>query len=153
VIATADLFDQLGEQLQSISIPFRNFGTPWFEGPVRTLQCREDNALLKATVSESGGGAVLVVDGGGFLTCALIGDVIAGIALENGWAGAVIYGAVRDQVALATLPFGVKALGTNPRTSGKTGKGSTDIVVEFGGVRFRPGARLYSDEDGIVVER
>jgi regulator of ribonuclease activity A len=94
---------------------------------------------------------VLVVDGGGSLHTALLGDVIAGLAVQNGWAGLVILGAVRDAAALADLPLGVKALGTNPRKSEKAGAGIADVPVGFGGVTFAPGDLLVSDDDGIVL--
>ncbi|WP_316309896.1 ribonuclease E activity regulator RraA, partial [Clavibacter michiganensis] len=124
-----------------------------FEGPVRTVRCFEDNVLLKSLLSSPGDGAVLVVDGDGSYGTALMGDMIAQLAVDNGWAGVVIHGCVRDSVAIAAMPLGVKALGTNPRKSGKQGGGETDVTVQFGGVTFRPGARLYADEDGVLVER
>ncbi|MFI2364706.1 ribonuclease E activity regulator RraA [Promicromonospora sp. NPDC019610] len=152
--ATADLYDELGETVQSVPVQFQlHGGVARFEGPVRTVRCFEDNALLKSIVSTPGDGAVLVVDGGGSLERALLGDMIARIAADNGWAGVVVHGAVRDRVALAEIPIGIKALGTNPRKSTKTGAGEADAEVTFGGVTFRPGARLWSDEDGILVER
>jgi len=151
---TADLYDELGERIQSLPLQLQLFGAhARFEGPIRTVKCFEDNALLKSVVSAPGGGAVLVVDGGGSLERALMGDMIAAIAAENGWAGAVINGAIRDRVAISEIPIGIKALGTNPRKSSKTGAGEADAPLEFGGVTFRPGAMLYSDEDGILVER
>ena len=107
--------------------------------------------MIKATLSEPGSGAVLVVDGAASLESALVGDVIAGLALRNGWAGLVIWGAIRDSVALAQLDLGIKALGSNPRKSAKHSVGQVDIPVEFGGTTFRRGDWLYSDEDGIVV--
>lgn len=100
-----------------------------------------------------GDGAVLVVNGRGSLNAALMGDLIAASAVENGWAGVVIHGAIRDSVAINALDLGVKALGTNPRKSAKLGVGEVDVDVSFGGVLFRIGAHLYSDEDGILVER
>lgn len=151
---TSDLYDERGEELQSLPLQLQNFGAhPSFSGAIRTVKCFEDNALLKATVSTPGSGNVLVVDGAGSLRRALMGDMIALIAAENGWTGVVINGAIRDRVALATIPLGVKALGSNPRKSTKLGIGVADEIVEFGGVTFRPGATLYSDEDGILVER
>ncbi|GAB3381465.1 ribonuclease E activity regulator RraA [Micromonospora halotolerans] len=122
-----------------------------FGGPAVTVRCFEDNALLKSIVSEPGEGRVLVVDGGGSLHTALMGDLIAGTAAENGWAGVVINGAVRDVVALAALPIGIKALGTNPRKSAKTGAGERDVPVSFGDCVFPPGAEVHSDDDGVVV--
>ena len=94
---------------------------------------------------------MLVVDGGGSLHSALMGDQIAASAVAHGWAGVVVHGVVRDVRELATLDLGVKALGSNPRKSSKSGAGERDEVVEFGGVRFVPGATLVSDDDGIVV--
>ena len=90
-------------------------------------------------------------DGGASFRCALLGDNIAATALANGWAGLVINGCVRDVVALGGLAIGIKALGSNPRPSGKVGGGETDVLVSFGGAVFSPGALLYSDEDGIIV--
>ena len=153
-VVTADLFDELGEEIQSVPIQFRSFGArAAFDGPVRTVRCFQDNALVKSTLSTPGEGAVLVIDGGGSLETALMGDMIAELAVANGWAGAVILGAIRDQNAINQLDLGVKALGTNPRKSTKTGSGELDVTLEFGGVTFRVGAHLYSDEDGILVER
>lgn len=152
--STADLYDELGESIQSLPLQLQDFGgSPSFEGTIRTVRCFEDNALLKSIVSEPGHGDVLVVDGGRSLATALMGDMIAEIAHANGWAGAVLFGAVRDRVALRSIPLGIKALGSNPRKSAKTGAGESGIVLEVDGVVFAPGRRLYADEDGILVER
>jgi regulator of ribonuclease activity A len=149
---TADLFDAHGDRLRVCQVQFREFGgTRRFHGPVRTIRTFEDNALIKRTLSEPGQGAVLVIDGGASLRCALIGDVIAGLADRNGWAGLVVYGAVRDTAALGKLGLGIKALGSNPRKSGKSGAGELDGAINFGGIDLRAGDWLYSDEDGIVV--
>ena len=150
--ATADLVDELGDRAESCDLQLRQLGgRRAFDGPVVTVRCFQDNALVKQVLSEPGDGRVLVVDGGGSLHCALVGDVIAGTAADNGWAGLVVHGVVRDSVALATLPLGIKALGTNPRKSTKTGAGERDVPVSFGGVVFTPGAHLFSDDDGVVV--
>lgn len=150
---TADLWDERGDTLQSLALPLMNVGgQPRFSGPVRTVRCFEDNALMKSLLSTPGGGAVLVVDGGGSIGTALMGDMIASIAIQNGWSGVVVHGAVRDRVVLARLPLGIRALASNPRKSAKTGVGEADVPVEFGGVVFRPGAMLYADEDGVVVD-
>ncbi|WP_417556041.1 ribonuclease E activity regulator RraA [Microbacterium sp.] len=154
MIATADLYDLHGENLQSLPLQLRSFGAvTQFEGPVRTVRCFQDNALVKQLLATPGDGAVLVIDGVGSLQTALMGDMIAQSAVDAGWAGVVIHGCVRDSVALGGMPLGVKALGTNPRKSAKEGLGEVDVPVEFGGIVFRPGARLYADEDGILVER
>jgi regulator of ribonuclease activity A len=151
-VATADLIDRHGDALQSCDLQFRQFGgRSRFWGRIRTVRCHQDNVLVRRVLSEPGSGQVLVVDGGGSLHTSLVGDVVAGLAQGNGWAGLVVHGAVRDVVALAGLEVGVKALGSNPRKSAKEATGEVDVPVAFGGVRFEPGAYLYSDEDGIVV--
>ncbi len=152
--STADLYDERGEELASLPLQLQNLGgRAAFEGPIRTIRCFEDNGLVKSTLATPGDGAVLVVDGAGSLNSALMGDMIAASAVANGWAGVVINGPVRDRLALAELDLGVKALGSNPRKSAKAGAGEVDVPVEFGGVTFVPGKRLFSDEDGILVER
>jgi regulator of ribonuclease activity A len=151
---TADLFDERGDELQSISRQFTSFGGfTAFSGPARTVKCFEDNALLKSVLSTPSQGQVLVVDGAGSLRCALMGDIIASLAVANGWAGIVINGAIRDRVAIASLPLGVRALGSNPRKSTKHGHGVADEPITIDGVTIRPGAWVFADEDGILVER
>ena len=150
--ATADLLDEYGDRAAVCEIEFRQFGGARdFAGEISTVRCYEDNVLVKQRVSEPGYGRVLVVDGKGSLRVALVGDMVAGLARDNGWAGLLIHGAVRDVTSLGELELGVKALGTNPRPSRKTGAGEVDEPVTFGGVTFRPGAVLYSDDDGVVV--
>jgi regulator of ribonuclease activity A len=122
-----------------------------FAGPVRTVSCHEDNALLHTLLREPGDGAVVVVDGGASLRTALLGDLMAARARDNGWAGLVIRGAVRDAALLADVRVGVRALGANPRRSGKAGKGEVDAPVTFGGVTFATGDILHADEDGVVL--
>ncbi|ODQ96246.1 ribonuclease E activity regulator RraA [Mycolicibacterium holsaticum] len=149
---TADLVDEIGPDVRSCDLQLRQYGgRAQFAGPVSTVKCFQDNALLKSVLSEPGRGGVLVIDGDGSLHAALVGDVIAGLGVQNGWAGLIINGAVRDAATLGTLEIGVKALGTNPRKSTKTGAGQRDIPVGFGGMVFTPGDVAYSDDDGIVV--
>lgn len=151
---TADLYDERGEELESISVQFQNFGgESHFSGPARTIRCFEDNALVKTVLATPGEGAVLVIDGQGSLRTALMGDLIAASAVANGWAGVIINGAVRDREALATLPLGIKALGSNPKKSAKTGVGEVDVEIVIDHVRIQPGVMMYSDPDGILVER
>jgi regulator of ribonuclease activity A len=154
MLSTADLYDERGEQLQSVSLQLHNLGgRAEFSGPVRTIRCHEDNGLVKQMLATPGDGAVLVVDGGGSLRSALMGDLIAASAVTNGWAGVVIFGAIRDRHALGGISLGVKALGSNPRKSSKLGEGEVDVVLTVDGVTFSPGVTLVSDEDGILVER
>lgn len=151
---TADLYDERGDELASVSVQFQSFGgRSHFSGQVRTIRCFQDNALVKATLASPGNGRVLVVDGGGSLGTALMGDKIAESAAANGWAGVVIHGAIRDRQAMARLDLGVKALGSNPRKSAKTGAGEVDVEVVIDGVTILPGALIWCDPDGILVER
>ncbi len=149
---TADLVDDIGPDVCSCDVQFRQFAArTQFAGPITTVRCLGDNALLKSVLSTPGEGGVLVIDGAGSLHTALVGDVIADLAHSNGWAGLVVHGAVRDAAALRGIDLGIKALGTNPRKSSKTGAGERDVAVSFGGVTFVPGDIAYSDDDGIVV--
>jgi regulator of ribonuclease activity A len=151
VTSTADLLDE-HPGAAVCALAFRQFGgVASLDGEIATVRCFEDNVLVRQRVSEPGDGRVLVVDGGGSLRVALVGDNIASIARDNGWAGLIIHGCVRDSAALHELTIGVKALGTHPKPSGKAGEGELDAPVAFGGVTFQPGARVASDDDGIVV--
>ncbi|KQR99217.1 MULTISPECIES: ribonuclease E activity regulator RraA [Microbacterium] len=153
-IATADLYDERGDDLDSLSVPFQDIGgRTAFDGPVRTIRCHRDNALVKATLATPGDGAVLVVDGGGSLESALVGDLIAASAVANGWAGIIVFGAIRDREAIGGLDLGVKALGSNPRKSAKEGVGEVDVPIVIGGVVFAPGLHVWADADGVLVER
>ncbi|MFC4562686.1 ribonuclease E activity regulator RraA [Nocardiopsis mangrovi] len=152
VYATADLIDAHGDALASCETQFRQFGARRaFHGPIATIRCHEDNALVREQLNQPGEGWVLVVDGGGSLRTALMGDMIARAATENGWAGVIIHGAVRDVAELASIDIGIKALGSNPRKSAKTGAGVLDTTVAFGNAVFSPEAWLYSDDDGILI--
>lgn len=88
---TADLYDERGDSLDSLCVQFQDVGgVAEFDGPVRTVRCHRDNALVKATLQTPGAGAVLVIDGGGSLESALVGDQIAASAVRNGWAGIIV---------------------------------------------------------------
>jgi regulator of ribonuclease activity A len=152
MLATTDLYDAHEKALTACLLPFHDYGgRRAFHGPVRTVVCLEDNVLIRSVLSEDGNGGVLIVDGGGSRRTALMGDQIARLGMENGWAGIIINGAVRDSRELARLDFGIKALGTNPVKSGKVGRGAVDVPVTFGGVLFVPGNWVYCDGDGVLV--
>ncbi len=150
--ATADLVDEIGADVRSVDTQFRQFGgRREFVGPVTTVRCFQDNALLKSILSEPNPGGVLVIDGDASLHTALVGDIIAELGRSNGWVGIVANGAIRDAATIGGMDIGVKALGTNPRKSTKTGAGERDVPVTLGGETINPGDLLYSDDDGIVV--
>lgn len=150
--ATADLYDAHGETLRVLAPLFRDYGgRRAFEGTVATLKVFEDNSLVRAALETPGQGRVLVVDGGGSLRCALVGDQLAELGVKNGWAGILVYGCIRDAGPIGRLDIGVKALATNPRKSIKKGEGERDATLRFAEVTIKPGDYLYADEDGVVV--
>jgi regulator of ribonuclease activity A len=149
---TADLCDEFGSLVRVAEPLFKDYGgLGSFCGPLATVRVFEDNVLVREALEEEGGGQVLVVDGGGSTRCALIGDKLARMAHEHGWAGIVVNGGVRDSAELAGVPVGVKALHAVPRRSGKERVGDRDVPVSFAGISFEPGEYLYADADGIVV--
>lgn len=148
---TADLCDEYGDSLQVCDPGFSSFGgRARFHGKISTIKCFEDNSLVREAVAEPGEGRVLVVDAGGSRRCAMLGDLLAAKAVENGWAGVLMNGLIRDSADIARMDLGVKALGTHPLKSVKKGVGERDVEVRFSGVRFVPGAYLYADEDGVI---
>ena len=150
-IITPDICDAHHE-VRVLDPLFVNFGgRDAFCGPIRTVKCFEDNSLVKEAVAEPGEGAVLVVDAGGSTRCAMLGDMLAEQAADNGWSGVIMYGCVRDVDVLAETELGVQALGAHPRKSEKRGEGQRDIPVTFAGVTLSPGEWLYADNNGILV--
>lgn len=149
---TADLVDAHGQAVRLCHLPFLKLGRKTtFFGPVATVKCFEDNALLKAELQKPGEGRVMVVDGGGSTRCALLGDQIAMILRDSGWAGIVINGAVRDSIEIGEMEVGVFCLGTAPTKSSKEGVGRVGVPLRFGDVEFRPGMFAYADADGLLV--
>lgn len=131
---------------------FKNFGGHCsFYGQIVTVKCFEDNSRVKELLATSGNGRVLVVDGGASLRCALLGDMIAKSAVDNDWAGVVIYGCVRDVDELKKLPLGVMALSAIPKKSVRKGAGDVGVHLDIGGVTIADGAYLYADNNGILI--
>lgn len=151
---TADVCDALGDAARVCEPVFGDFGgRDAFEGPIATLSTFEDNTKVWDVLRSGGRGRVLVIDGGGSLRVALIGANVSKLAAEEGWAGMVVNGCLRDVPEVAAVDIGVKALATCPRRPRKEDMGIVDIPVSFAGVTFRPGEYLYADEDGIVVTK
>ncbi len=156
--ATTDLCDAheaqvRDEQLRVVVAPmFRSFGgRRTFHGPIATLRLFEDNSFVRKALEQPGEGRVLVIDGGGSLRRALVGDQLAALAVRNNWAGIVVYGCIRDSAAIATMDIGVLALATHPQKTDKKNIGEADVAVIFGGVTVHPGEYLYADDDGVLV--
>ncbi len=152
-IVTPDLFDANVGSVAVVEAQFRGFGQrEEFFGPCETVKCFEDHRLVKALSETAGQGRVLVVDGGGSMRVALMGDMLAAGLAGNGWAGAVVFGVIRDTPQIDALDFGVKALGTTARRSGaELLGGATGIPVSFGGAAIRPGDWIYADRDAVLV--
>lgn len=150
-LRTTDLCDA-HEDVRVLDLPLGDFGGRlMFHGPVSTIRALEDNSRVREAVAEPGAGRVLVIDGGGSTRRAMLGDLLAAKAVENGWAGVVVHGVIRDSEAIAGLDIGVKALGTCPRKTDKLGQGLRDVPLQFGGIAIAPGDWLYADEDGVVL--
>ena len=149
---TPDLCDDFGAQLSVADPLFQSYGAhSRFSGEISTIKCHEDNSLVREAVAENGAGKVLVIDGGGSMRRALLGDLLAEKAVENGWQGVVIYGCLRDVDQINAMPLGVKALGTHPMKTDKRGEGQRNIPLRFAGVLWQPGHFLYADNNGIIV--
>ncbi len=151
-LLTTDLCDANEENVRVVEPMFNSFGgRVAFHGPISTLKLFEDNTLVRKTLESPGNERVLVIDGGGSLRRALVGDQLAALAVKNSWAGIVVYGCIRDSRAIGEMDIGVFALDTHPMKTRKLKTGEADIPVTFGGVTFTPGEWLYADEDGVIV--
>jgi regulator of ribonuclease activity A len=151
-VKTADLVDAHDALVRFCHLPFRRFGArPGFSGVVRTVRTFEDNTLVRACLETEGQGRVLVVDGAGSTRVALVGDQLAALGRDHGWAGMVVNGAIRDASEIGAMDFAVLALGTSPKKSAKGGYGELDVPVSFGGITIAPGNVLYADDDGVLV--
>lgn len=150
--ATADLYDDFGDDIRVLTPMFRDYGgVTVFSGPVVTLKVHEDNTLVRELLEQPGEGRVLVIDGGASLRCALVGGNLGQLGVDNGWAGIVVYGCIRDTVEIEAQAIGVKALNTNPTKSVKKGVGEVDVPVTLGGTTIHPHEWLYADRDGVVI--
>ncbi len=151
-ISTPDLCDAHPDMVRVVAPMFNNYGgRKAFGGQIITVKCFEDNSVVKQQVAEPGDGRVMVVDGGGSLRCALLGDLLAAKAIQNNWAGLIIYGCIRDVDEIANMDVGVQALKTIPIKSVRKGVGELNIPVMFGGVTFQPGEYLYADTNGAII--
>lgn len=147
-----DLCDHFEDKVSIVEPMFGNFGgRSIFGGEIVTIKAFEDNSLVREQVAQPGAGKVLVVDGGGSLRRAMLGDMLAEKAQNNGWEGIIIYGCIRDAGVMATLDIGVQALAAHPLKTEKRGLGDFNVPVTFGGVTFEPGQYVYADDNGVLV--
>jgi regulator of ribonuclease activity A len=151
-IATADLWDDHMEHLSLLNLDLLNFGGKTsFGGKIVTLKLFEDNSYVRKTLQEDGTGKVLFVDGGGSKRCALLGDNIANLAIDNGWEGIIIYGCIRDSKVIKDRDIGIKAIGTCPVKSAKRHSGLRGETLLIGGTKIKDGDYVYSDDDGVLI--
>ena len=122
-----------------------------FAGPISTIACFEDNSRVAEAVGELGEGRVLVVDGQESLDRSLLGDNLAQKASDNGWAGIVVIGAIRDVEIIDQIDLGVRSLGVCPMKTEKRGVGDRDILLHLRSIEVKPGMWLYADRNGILV--
>ncbi|HSG02957.1 MAG TPA: ribonuclease E activity regulator RraA [Marinobacterium sp.] len=149
-----ELCDRYPEDVRILEPMLGNFGgRERFFGQIVTIKAFEDNSLVREQLALRGEGRVLVVDAGGSMRRAMLGDMLAEKARVNGWAGIVIYGCIRDVNAIADLDIGVQALGTHPLKTEKNGIGELNVPVRFGGVDFIPGEFCYADNNGVLVSQ
>lgn len=147
-----ELCDRFPQDVRILEPMLGNFGgRERFFGQIVTIKAFEDNSLVREQVALPGDGRVLVVDGGGSMRRAMLGDMLAEKASANGWAGIIIYGCIRDVNAIADLDIGVQALGAHPLKTDKRGIGELNVPVRFGGVDFIPGEFCYADNNGVLV--
>ena len=152
MLSTPDICDKYESDVRVLDALFTDFGGKTeFCGEVVTIKCFEDNSVVKKLLDTPGRGRVIVMDGGGSLRRAILGDMLAQKGVDNGWAGLLINGCVRDVEILATLDIGVKALKPHPMKTEKRDLGDLNVSVSFAGQTINPGDWLYADKNGVVI--
>ncbi|THU72383.1 hypothetical protein C4D60_Mb04t11540 [Musa balbisiana] len=158
-LATAEVCDAnphliLSGELRALHPIFQIYGRRQvFSGPIVTLKVFEDNVLVREFLEEKGNGRVLVVDGGGSMRCAILGGNPVQQAQNNGWAGIVVNGCIRDVDEINGCDIGVRALASHPMKANKKGIGEKHAAINVAGTRICDGEWLYADTDGILVSR
>ena len=149
---TCDISDKLHPDVQYLEPVYKIYGAKTsFSGHIVTVKCYEDNSLVEKALKANGKESVLVIDAGGSMNCAMLGDKRAADAINNEWEGIIVHGLIRDSVAINGMELGIRALGVYPLKSIKNGVGDSNLIVNFSGVTFTPGEYLYADEDGVIV--
>ena len=150
--ATSDVSDKLHPDVQYLEQVYKSYGAKTsFSGRIVTVKCYEDNSLVETVLRTNGKDSVLVIDAGGSMNCAMLGDKRATDAINNDWEGILVHGLIRDSATINRMEIGVRALGVYPLKSVKKGAGDSNLTVNFSGVTFTPGEYLYADEDGVIV--
>lgn len=153
LFTTPDLSDAFPDT-QALAPILKNIGgKKAFWGKVETLQCPDDNSLVKELLNSEGEGKILVVDANGISNVALLGDMIAEAGVKNNWSGVVLNGYVRDIDILSKLNIGIQALGTMPVRSEKKNQGQVGVDITFGGITFSRGNYVYADNNGLLLSK
>ena len=149
---TCDISDQLHPDVQYLEPVYKSYGGKTsFSGRIVTVKCYEDNSLVEEALKSNGKNSILVVDAGGSMNCAMLGDKRATDAIKNEWEGILVHGLIRDSATIKGMKIGILALGVCPLKSIKKGAGDSNLIVNFSGITFTPGEYLYADEDGVIV--
>ena len=149
---TCDISDQLHPDVQYLEPVYKSYGGKTsFSGRIVTVKCYEDNSLVEEALKSNGKNSILVVDAGGSMNCAMLGDKRATDAIKNEWEGILVHGLIRDSATIKGMEIGILALGVCPLKSIKNGVGDSNVIVNFSGITFTPGEYLYADEDGVIV--
>ena len=149
---TCDISDKLHPDVQYLKPIYKSYGAKTsFSGRIVTVKCYEDNSLVEIALRINGKDSVLVIDAGGSMNCAMLGDKRVTDAINNEWEGILVHGLIRDSATINSMEIGVRALGVCPLKSVKKGVGDSNITVNFSGITFNPGEYLYADEDGVIV--
>ena len=153
-LSTCDISDKLHPNVQYLEPVYKSFGLKKsFSGRIVTVKCFEDNSLVEETLNTNGKGSVLVIDAGGSMLCAMLGDKRAFDAIRNDWEGIIVFGLIRDSAAINLMPIGIRALGVCPLKSVKKGIGKRGLNVSFSNVKFTQDQYIYADEDGVIVTK
>ena len=151
-LSTCDISDKLHPNVQYLEPVYKSFGLKKsFSGRIVTIKCFEDNSLVEEALNSNGKGLVLVIDAGGSMKCAMLGDKRASDVIRNEWEGIIVYGVIRDSATINTMPIGIRALGVCPLKSVKKGIGKRNLNISFSNVKFTPDQYIYADEDGVIV--
>lgn len=127
-------------------------GRPYLCGPALTCACApEDNLAVHAALYQAAPGTVIVCDGTGTTRCALFGELMATDAANQGLAGLVLQGPIRDIADINELQFPVWCTGTAPGQATKTSAVSVGVPVIVGNALVSPGDQIIADADGIAV--
>ena len=149
---TCDISDKLHPDVQYLEPVYKSYGGKTsFSGRIVTVKCYEDNSLVEEALKSNGKNSILVVDAGGSMNCAMLGDKRATDAIKNKWEGILVHGLIRDSATIKGMEIGILALGVSPLKSIKKGAGDSNLIVNFSGITFTPGEYLYADEDGVIV--